>query len=195
MNHKAVQLILASQLVFMGSLLVCLLIDPHIIRNNWALSLYGTQVSTFLPFAVGVLLPSYLLYKASFRLNKQRPVNQKLSKILVLLAVLPLGIAITPIRAGENVWVFHAIFSVAWFLIQLGAGFWLVSQTKDLVSVLILGILVVSQVLVCLSLEEFDVLNVIAAAQIVAVTSFSVLLMRTVVKIEHYPLKLLTEDS
>lgn len=67
--------------------------------ENRAISLYGSERPTFIPYVTGFLTAAFLLVKAAQLIPKNVPENRSLSKSLIILAILLVGLTITPIYA------------------------------------------------------------------------------------------------
>jgi hypothetical protein len=103
--------------------LLCIAIQPAGLAANDGLSYYGSAWSTLLPFAAAMLLYEYTLWHTSTRLAQNRRYHF-LAISLKLIAILLIGVLITPIRYMEN---FHSFIGLILFIVQFGLSIKLLS--------------------------------------------------------------------
>lgn len=102
------------------------------------------------------------------------------------MSVLLVGILITPFTYSKAFFYIHITFASLLWLVELRAAIWLVSKVrKDLLSQSLLALQISGLILVIISSSYLAVIHLHALGQLTTALAFSVLLMRTVVKIEE----------
>lgn len=186
MKKQALRYLIGSQVLYLATLLACFCINPDVILDNQAISLYGSQSATAVPYVFGLLGGAYLILKASRSLPKDIPTNQALSKCLVVLAGLLVGITVTPFTLSPALFYIHATFAFSMFLFELGLGFWLMLKARrDAIDYLLFIGQAIGFTISVLSLGEIEVLNLLVVGQLISVWMFALLLTRAVYRIEE----------
>jgi hypothetical protein len=186
MKKKAVRLLVWSQVIFILTILVCFVINPEVVLKNYALSVYGTQLKTVVPYAVGFVVSAFLVVKTAQTLPKDTLLNRRLSRLLLVLAVLLLGVLLTPFTLNSVFWHLHGYVTFALFITELGTGLWLVIKTReDLLDIILYTAQVTGFIVSILSLGEISILHFLVFGQLIAVCGFAGLLTRAVSRIEQ----------
>ena len=187
MNHKAVRFLVGSQFLFLVGLIICILIKPGVVSSNGALSVYGTISSTAIPYSISLFLATCLTFKAAQNLSQNSKTNKTLSRFLKILAVLQLGILVTPFSVNDWLFYAHMLIALSFFFAELTIGLWLLKRARfDFVNLLLVSLQITGSLIALLSIEQIKVLELIALGQLIAVVSFAVILNRSVIKIENY---------
>jgi hypothetical protein len=136
-TNRYIVLGLASFLV--GVLLsISLFSDIHHFRS---VSFYGTQRRTIVPFTIGLLVGGYFLLRAAISMPRIPGVTM-VKYIFFGLILLIVALAATPGILGQNIEHIHVKLTVAYFLLQLLLGAWVLFMLRwDNLNVLLLGFL------------------------------------------------------
>ena len=90
---------LTGVISFFGLLLICVLIRPIGLIVNSGISYYGNFSETLLPYSLAFILNSYLLWQASSVIGNKTWADRYIRVGLRVVAVLMIGILITPHNA------------------------------------------------------------------------------------------------
>ncbi len=123
---RAVRYVAYSELSFFGMLLVCVALIPRAATGNLGLSFYGTYHTTIIPYTAGMLLAGYYLIKAAHTLPHHTTTLQYLTEALIVLAVLIVGVCLTPYSVDLLFDRAHIATSAVLFLVELLLAGWLV---------------------------------------------------------------------
>jgi hypothetical protein len=190
MRRQAVRYVILGQLIFIITIISCVLIAPHIISDNKALSVYGSTRATFPLFVLGLLAVAGTLFKAAKLLPHQQPPDRTLAILLTIIGTLMVGLAITPLGVNETFYTIHFALASILGLVNLGTGFWLLTHARqDFINYLLFGLELIGGVVCILSTDEVNLLDVMATGQIVAIFAFALLITRAVPQIEHIKAK------
>ncbi len=195
MRQQAVRYIVLSQLVFVCTIIICALIEPRIVFDNIALSVYGSLPDTILPFAAGMLMVAAILLRAANALPKSNQTNQTLARLFLVLAILLVGLVMTPININDFFYVSHIIVAISLFTVELAASAWLLIKTRQGLAqawpgYILYGLQITGFLVTGLSSSEVGWFQLQATGQIIATFSFAAILIRTVAQIEHVKLNL-----
>lgn len=177
--HKALKYLLLSQACFLFFVLICFVLKSDEFFKNAALSYYGTNGRTVIPYATGILSASYFLLKSTSHVE---PKNQlKIVRMFIrTLAVLLLAGLITPYSINREFFVLHITQGALLFLTVLLASIYIVFFIDHkLRNILILSGELISIVLLILSLGFVGVLHLQASAQLLTNLLFTLLLFNT----------------
>ncbi len=120
---KSYKLIYIGIINAVSLLLICVAIDPESLSANNGFSYFGALPKTVIPYSLAFLSYAFFLWLASINLN-EKPQSAKVLKIvLVLIAVLMVGLTITPHTVLANI---HKFFGSTLFVTQLLTSFYLV---------------------------------------------------------------------
>lgn len=178
MKNKAVEYLKYSQISLFSSLAVCFLLVPKVIYDNRGVSYFGNHHLTIVPYAIGLILTSYFMFKASVALPTKNKRVVLLSKVLKVMAVLLIGVLLTPYKISDTMYHIHVgvgslLFSIQFFLI-----IWLVVNTPTSKSNrFLLGTLLLGNVISMISL--LPTVQIMLLGQIITQLSFGLLLIRT----------------
>jgi hypothetical protein len=185
MKNRAVKYLINSQVLFLATLMACFFIRPDVLLDNRAISMYGSESATAIPYVLGFLGSGYLILKAAISMPKDTRTNQTLSKCLVALSILLVGLTITPYTLNQALFYIHAAFAFSLFLFELILGLWLVLKTrKDVIDGVLFTVQAIGFVISTLSLDGIKVLNLLVVGQLIAIWMFALLLTRAVYRIE-----------
>ncbi|HUD08056.1 MAG TPA: hypothetical protein VMQ52_03195 [Candidatus Saccharimonadales bacterium] len=135
MKNKAFRYIFLSQCVLVVGLAICYLIYPH----NVNISYLGNLRETIIPYALGFIGSSYLLWKACVQFDSQKNLQRALRFLVIFL----LAILCTPFTVDIGFHIAHDLVASTYFM------------TAFVISCLILKIYKVSVLNVILLLIEF----------------------------------------
>ncbi len=186
MKKQALRYLIGSQVLYLVTLLVCFSIKPEVLLDNRAISLYGSETGTAVPYVIGFLGAAYLILRAALLLPKFVSVNRTLSRWLIVLSGLLAGLTITPYTINSALFYLHATFAFLLFVVELGLGFWLVIKArKDGIDTVLFLAQATGFVISLLSLGEIKVLHLLVVGQLIAIGMFALLLTRAVHRIEE----------
>jgi hypothetical protein len=124
---RVARLLLAAQLAFWGSILLCALITDEGFSHNHGPSFYGGRWSTIVPYGVGFVAAAGLMARAATLLERSGGDDERrLAAAIRLLVVLLLADLLTPDTVNQFFYDAHIVASVALFLFQALLGLWLV---------------------------------------------------------------------
>ncbi len=191
MRRQVVQYVIVSQLVFIATIAVCVLIKPSVILDNTAISVYGSLPATFAPFVIGLSLVAILFIRAARLLPKTDPTDLMLRRLFIALAVLIFGLAATPLFVNSFFFVAHCAIATVLWLVEMVASSWLVRRTGPNISnTLLLTIQIISFLVMVVSTSQIGLLDLMATAQISSIFAFGILLIRSIAHLEHVELKI-----
>ena len=124
--HRAALYVLASQVCFFAMLAVCIPLAPRAIRHHLGVSYFGTNPTTVPAYVIGLLLTGYFLVKAAHALPQHAAPFRTLSEILLILAILVVGVCLTPYSVDAVFDWAHVTASMVLFIVELGLAIWLV---------------------------------------------------------------------
>ncbi len=179
--HKALKYLLLSQTCFLFFVLICFVLKADEFFKNAALSYYGTNSRTIIPYAAGILSAAYFLFKSSSYLGDIAKKEIKIIKVTSqILAILLIGDLLTPYSINWVFFILHMIQGAALFLTVLLVSIYIVLfiDTK-LKNILILSGELIFLTILILSLGFIDVLHLQATAQLVINLLFILLLFNT----------------
>lgn len=166
---------------FVFAVASCALLQPADILGHYGLSFYGNFSRTLVPYAAGLLVAAYFLFRAARELAAL-PDARSFSAGLQGVALAVFGIVITP--SFSHVWVvqdLHVLFGLAIFITQAGlSAYYLFRVRPGLTDWMLLTLQFVAIVVAVLSFRTVHVLGLMLPAQVLAIGSFGVLLIRAV---------------
>lgn len=116
-----------SQIVIYATFLICIALMPSSLAANSGLSYFGVHRLTIVPFGFGMLLGSYFIMRASHYLASTA---KWLNLALRGIALLIVGIIVTPYTFDGWFDVAHRTFGISLFSLQLLLALWLVMFNK-----------------------------------------------------------------
>jgi hypothetical protein len=161
-----------------GSLLICALLDPQVVVKNEGISYFGNHWITLLPFAIGMGIASYFVYRAAYLLPLRNARQHLIKEALTTISILLVGVVVTPFSINTFLNACHTLISGALFILELLLAGWLVLQTPR--SWLHYGLLLVQSagaLLAMLSLAE--VVHFMLTGQLLTQIAFIWLFVRT----------------
>ena len=116
-DHRASQYLVMAQLSLYITVLICVLIKPSGLAANDGVSFYGGHISTVTPYIIGLMVSAYLTYMAGYDLSNKYPFL--LIKLALFgIAILILGIIVTPFDASRVVANTHELIGIILFSIE-----------------------------------------------------------------------------
>jgi hypothetical protein len=135
MGRGAVADLLRGQVLLFGGLLLCVALRPQSLGANQGISYFGVHWRTVVPYAVG-LVCSALFTRRGLRRIPDGPGYLRAAADAI--ALLTVGIVLTPFSLNGVVDWTHTLLGAALFLLQLVLAAWLVHWSRGgLVSVLL----------------------------------------------------------
>lgn len=128
MNTKAVRNLLYAQVSFFSCLMIAVLMTSRAFTHNYGLSFYGSNYPTVVPFALGLMLCNIFLLRATGYLPVHIPPFNKLRPLLRFIALLLLGIMLTPDSAGPIFYDIHIIVTPILFGTEMLIMLWLTAK-------------------------------------------------------------------
>lgn len=184
-SKQAVRYVLYSQMSFVATILLLLILSPEALASRSGISYWGNFRGTFVPYMLGLGLTGYFLVRAADSLPHVGRKPNMIRMSLRLSAVALVGIIITPSLASKFTGFWHGTFAVLLFFTQatvtwkLAAELW--GNTVD-------RLLIIAQIssiaLILLSFRWFDLLDLMIPAQATAVTAFGILCIRMITRLE-----------
>lgn len=160
---------------------LCYILKPHHTRYNSSLSYYGNFRLTIVPYAIGIVLTSYYLFKASAAIAGIKNLAYVRRGMQVFSAVLLL-ILLTPFSAGLFFFYGHIGASAILALTNLFLVFYCTLYiAKDWQSSLLTLVNVFGVVGCVLSLAEIHILHYEAVFELVTFVSLGFILARTLI--------------
>jgi hypothetical protein len=151
-----------------------------------ALSVYGSYAPTWIPFVIGMVGVSTLLLLAIRSLPTRAINDRTLSRLLTAIALLTLGVAITPLGFSRLFYDVHITIALVLAAVNLITAIWLLIHVRrDLTNYVLLVGMIAGAAIGILSMTELGILHALASGQILAVLSFAVFLARTVAQLER----------
>ncbi len=158
-------------------LAVCISLAPQAVAHHLGLSYVGTDTATIPFYVIGLLLTGYFLIKAAHALPQHIAPCRTLSEILLVLAILVVGVCLTPYSVDAAFDWAHVTASTVLFVLELGLGIWLVTgpcrgtRAAALLAVQVTGALVAF-------LSEVGIVHRMLVGEILTQLAFGVLLVR-----------------
>ena len=178
-QKKAIKYILFGQASLILAMLGCFIIKPHHDQNNSSLSYYGNFRTTIVPYAIGIILEAYSLFKAAnliAGLKNLIYVRRGMQAFSGTLLLVPL----TPFSLGIYFLYAHLLVSVILALVNLFLVFYCVLNVVKNWQSYILALINLGGIVGCiLSIAEIHVLHYEAIFELVLLTSLSLVLVRT----------------
>lgn len=180
----AFRYLIASQLSFFGLLAICIYLAPQSLTNNRGLSYFGYSWPALVPFVGALLTGAYCLLQAATRLHGLPRPLPGVAKALQIVALLTPFVLLTPSDDPGLVRNTHVMISSAVFIVEFGLSTaLLISPAADWLD----GGVWLVQLVAGLSalLSFFDILHIMLPSELVLQLTFSIMVDRTVPKIEH----------
>lgn len=186
MRKQAVRYLVLSQYVFVATILLCVGLEPGVLLDNTAMSVYGSIWPTAIPFAIGMLSVAFLFIRAARSLPRASQTDRRLSALFVGFAAIIIGLVCTPLFVNTFFYYAHAVLAMLLWALDLIGGAWLVRRAgREPVSMALYGLQYLGFVIAMLSTSEIGRLDLMAVAQLLVIFSFAALLMRAIPRIEH----------
>lgn len=182
--QRALYYLVLSQITMLLFAIICFAIRPDAFFDNTALSYYGTQAATIIPYSMGMLLTAYFLYKGARHLHNKKTAFVK--KSILGIATLIVAALMTPYSInGFFFWTHLTITFVMMFLV-LGASLYiLIHIDRRPINILIASFDVLMFTLVILSFGFWDIVHIQALAELLASLLFITLLYNTLRDLEE----------
>lgn len=123
MRRSTVRFLVASQLCLYAGLLVCIIMRPLGLTHNSGVSYYGIFADTVVPYTIALLGAAGLGLLAAAALTDPR--YKYVRWAMAAIAVLLVGVAITPYSISTTFDYIHTTFGTLLFCVQLGVTGWL----------------------------------------------------------------------
>jgi hypothetical protein len=174
---RAVDYVIYGECCLFGFSLVCISLVPKGLWENYGLSDYGLDPLTLVPYALALLLCGYFLFKAAAALPKEK---RSLSSVMRVMAVLILGILVTPPEPDSDLQLIHDCLAMLLFGSQFLMAAWLAGvEMRDLASGMLFGAVLVFGLV---SLFAFlGMINVFLEGQLLFQLGFAELTIRYLV--------------
>lgn len=157
---------------------VCFVIKPTAFLSNTALSYYGTQPATIIPYGLGMLLTAFFLHKGAQQLHGKKVAFVKHSVLSI--ALLLVATFLTPYSAGYFFFAAHMVVTLLMMFVVLGASAYILLKIdRSPLNVVIALLDLLMFIFVVLSFGFWDILHVQAVAQLGASLLFIGLLYNT----------------
>lgn len=122
--NKALRYLIYGQISFLAFIVICFVLRPDAFRDNEALSYYGTNLTTILPYALGILLASFFMLKSAANLNGDRTKVIRIS--LRAMAFLLVAMLFVPYHINDVFLLAHLAITLLLLLVVLAASFYIV---------------------------------------------------------------------
>lgn len=178
--HRAVRTLIVGQMIMFGALLACTIIDPHYLLSDdqGGVSNFGTQLSTVIPYSVGLFASSVtMLYAAGTLRHHRTPHTTALAWLLRVVAIIQLLVLASTFayKLSTHLHGVHVGATQLFFVAQIIGASWVAIKFKTPVVLLLYGMFLTGFLLALLTL--FGMLHVLFIAEIVATFSFGALLV------------------
>jgi hypothetical protein len=185
-ESESIRYAIVSQFVFLGTLLICVALQPGLLLENQPISMFGNVRATVVPFVAGFLLTAGILFRAAQSMPTNSHNDRQLRKVFAILGIVMVGLAVTPFTVNVYLYYSHGIFAGVFYLTALWTGYWLLQkrQWRDAWSVFIYATMATGITGAILSTSEVGALDLLATCQLLTIASFSVLLIRSVAHAE-----------
>ncbi len=173
---RTLEKLMAADLFIFGTMVIVEVVWPTGHVDAYGMSFYMTHVRTFIPLATGFGIAVALLFRAASDLP---PTGATLMvrRSLQAMAVLLIGILITPYTWGTFFNWAHMTLAAMLFVIQIGLSFWLVEwHVSTIFNWFVLTIEVASGFVAMISLPDFGI-NLLFLGEIGFQLTFSALLL------------------
>lgn len=177
--NKPTRYLVMSQVVFFSSITICALLKPDVVSTNLGISYFGNYKVSLLPYTIGLLSSGYLIIKAGNALPRTDKTFKTLSEALYILAILIIGVCLTPYSLNEAINWLHIGASSLVFTAELALALWLVARQKHDITNIGLLIIQSSGALIAL-FSLIDTVELMFTAQLITQLAFGMLLIRTI---------------
>jgi hypothetical protein len=177
----AIKYLVASQLAMFVFALICFAVDPDAFRNNAPLSYYGTMAKTIFPYATGILLTAFLLFRGAQHLHGKKVRAVRFS--VQWLAILLVAALATPYTVFF--WAHSAVTNLMMFLVIGASGYILIKIDHRLINIALALAMVCMFTLITLSADWWDIVHVAGPAELAASLLFIGLLYNTLKDIKE----------
>ncbi len=179
--YRALTCLRSSLVAFALGVAVCVMLRPSDVLGHGGLSFYGNFSRTFVPYAVGMFAASYYLFKACLEL-RAFSATRAFGMWLQWVAVAMVGVVLTPsLSSAWAIQDMHVVFSFVVFVIQAGLALrYLLMASHELFDWGLLIMQLAAIIGVVLSFRIINVLPAMLPAQVLATSSFGLLLIRAV---------------
>ena len=162
---SAAGLLLVAAVVLAVSVCACVGLTWGHTDIDDGLSWFGTLGSTVIPYAVGLVATSALLWLAAQRVPVV-PLAAPTRGVLLWSAVLLVGLAVTPYTVGPRLELVHRLIGSALFAGQLLYSVWVVRTRRTVVDAALVGVQLVAGV-TCFLYFVIGLMGVMLVGQLV----------------------------
>jgi hypothetical protein len=173
-----------SQIAFFSTLAVCLALVQWPLVDGLGLSYYGTVRATVVPYAAGLLLAGYFMSKAAHALPRGSASLRLLSEALLVLAILAVGVCLTPYSFDVLFKWAHFAASALLFVVELLLAAWLAWDLRPRALNLALLALQLLGASIALA-SEWRVVQLMLPGEVLTQLAFGVLLVRCLSLMAH----------
>ena len=177
----AIRYLIASQLAMFVFAVICFGIDPEAFRNNAPLSYYGTMAKTILPYATGILLTAFLLFRGAQHLHGEKVRAVRFS--VQWLAILLVAALATPYTV--LFWAHSAVTNLMMVLVIGATVYILIKIDHRPLNILLAIAMVCMFALITLSADWWDIVHVAGPAELAASLLFIGILYNTLKDIKE----------
>ena len=178
MNKSVIRNLVYSRVAFFGAMAICIVLSQRGITDNQGLSYYGTTWQTFVPYALGFVLTAFFVFRATFGIENDDFQGKFLTVALRLVAVLMLGVLMTPYAISMDVYHIHVMISATLFIIELILAIWFTLYIRpDWINRALILLVLASGIVAYLSLNS--TLRYMVQAQLAYELCFALMLLRS----------------
>ncbi len=186
---SALRYLIASQVVFFGLLAICIDWAPQSLTNNRGMSYFGYHWPALIPFMGALLMGPYCLSQAATRLRDMGPPLPSVAQALKAIAILTPLVLLTPSDDLGLVHDLHVTVSAIVFMVEFGLSTTLLlACIGNWLERLAWSLQLLAGLVALLSL--WGILRVMLPSELVLQLMFSLVLNRTLPKIEGARLRL-----
>jgi hypothetical protein len=131
--------VVCSQLCLFVGMLFCIVIKPKGLAANAGISYYGTFLRTVVPYTAGILGSALFSYRLAKSLHGSSFAFTR--KVLIVIAILSIGIVLTPYSINVILDWTHTILGSIIFVLQLILSGWIIKNFDFNSSMLVLWLL------------------------------------------------------
>lgn len=180
---RPAQLLVLSQLVQAVFLAICVVIMPRYLLGDiqGGVSNYGVEAATIVPFSIGFLWSSYLVYRAAAALPRQTKRRDSVVRALLFISLLFVMVTLSTYtyKLSGLLNAVHTGAAVALFLMELGlAGWFVFVLSRRLRNFVFLGVFTAGFALALLTF--IGVLHLLFIAEVLTNLAFGLIMISAV---------------
>ncbi len=183
---RATHYVTYSQACFFITIAVCIVLMPGAAAHHDGLSDFGIHERTVVPYVAGLLLTGYFMIKAAHALPQNTRTLKFLTEALFALAVLVVGVSLTPYSVDALFDWAHIGASSVLFLDELVLAVWLVfAHVRGRLNFALLAAQLAAALVAFYS--ELGVLDRMLTGEIATQVAFGILLIRCLHRLTQTP--------